>query len=129
MSGGSRNPNGAPYEIRPRKDHRGVDLISAMLPFGRLWYGEPDAISNAICFAKFYSRARRYLTRLRKQNPRYALTCFVETELSLEGILPFVAWCTPRSLGQSVTDGIEPRAVDIRSEHMKSAVGPHCSSR
>jgi hypothetical protein len=29
------------YEIRPRKGHRGVDLISDALPFGRLWYGEP----------------------------------------------------------------------------------------
>jgi hypothetical protein len=26
------------YEIRPRKDHRGVDLISDALPFGRLGY-------------------------------------------------------------------------------------------
>ena len=26
-----------------------------MLPFGRLWYGEPDAVSNAIGYAKFYS--------------------------------------------------------------------------
>jgi hypothetical protein len=25
------------YEIRLRKDHRGVDLISDALPFGRLW--------------------------------------------------------------------------------------------
>ena len=23
------------YEVRPRKDHRGVDLISDVLPFGR----------------------------------------------------------------------------------------------
>ena len=29
------------YEVRPRKDHRGVDLISDALPFGRLWYDEP----------------------------------------------------------------------------------------
>jgi hypothetical protein len=36
------------YEVRPRKDKRGVDLISDALPFGRLWYGEPDAVSNAI---------------------------------------------------------------------------------
>jgi hypothetical protein len=35
-------------EIRPRKDNRGVDLISDALPFGRLGYGEPNAISNAI---------------------------------------------------------------------------------
>jgi len=25
------------YEIRPRKDHPGLDLISDALPFGRLW--------------------------------------------------------------------------------------------
>jgi hypothetical protein len=26
------------YEVRPRKDRRGFDLISDALPFGRLWY-------------------------------------------------------------------------------------------
>jgi hypothetical protein len=35
------------YEVRPRKDHRGFDLISDALPFRRLWYGERDAIQNA----------------------------------------------------------------------------------
>jgi hypothetical protein len=45
------------YEIRPRQDKRGVDLISDMLPFGRLWYAEPNAISNAINYAKFFSRS------------------------------------------------------------------------
>ncbi len=44
------------YEVRPRKDKRGVTLISDALPFGRLWYGEPNAISNAVGYAKFYSR-------------------------------------------------------------------------
>jgi hypothetical protein len=39
----------------PRKYHRGVDLISDALPFGRLWYGEPNAVSNAIGYAKFFS--------------------------------------------------------------------------
>jgi hypothetical protein len=43
------------YEVRPRKDKRGADLISDRLPFGRLWYGGPNAISNAIDNAKFYS--------------------------------------------------------------------------
>ena len=38
------------------KDKRGVDLISDALPFGRLWYGEPSAISNAISYAKHRSR-------------------------------------------------------------------------
>jgi hypothetical protein len=26
------------YEVRPRKDKHGVNLISDALPFGRLWY-------------------------------------------------------------------------------------------
>ncbi len=34
------------YEVGPRKDRRGADLISDALPFGRLWYGEPDAIGK-----------------------------------------------------------------------------------
>jgi hypothetical protein len=46
-------------EVRPRKDHRGVDLISDALPFGRLQYGELDAINNAIDGTKFYSRSTR----------------------------------------------------------------------
>src|SRR5207237_5827424 len=42
------------YEVRPCKDKRGVDLISDVLPFGRLWYGEPD---DAVGYAQFYSRS------------------------------------------------------------------------
>jgi len=45
------------YEVRSRRDHRGVDLISDALPFGRLWYGEPNATSNAVDYAKFNSRS------------------------------------------------------------------------
>jgi hypothetical protein len=41
------------YGVRPRKDRRGFDLISDVLPFGRLWYGDPDAITNAVGYAKF----------------------------------------------------------------------------
>jgi hypothetical protein len=52
------------YEIRPRKDHRDVDLISDALPFGRLWYAEPNAISNAIGYAKFYSRSHHAVIRV-----------------------------------------------------------------
>jgi len=52
------------YEVRPRKDHRGVDLISDALPFGRLWYGEPDAISNAVNYARFYSRSHDAMIRV-----------------------------------------------------------------
>jgi hypothetical protein len=51
------------YEVRPRKDHRGVDLVSDVLPFGCLWYGEPNATSNAIGFAKFNSRSHDAVIR------------------------------------------------------------------
>jgi hypothetical protein len=29
--------------------------MSGALPFGQLWYGEPDAVSNPISYARFYS--------------------------------------------------------------------------
>jgi len=45
-------------------DHRGVDLISYAPPFGRLWYGEPNAASNAIDYAKFYSPSHRAVIRV-----------------------------------------------------------------
>ena len=52
------------YEVRPRKDKRGFDLISDALPFGAFWYGEPNAISNAIGYAQFYSRSHRAVIRV-----------------------------------------------------------------
>ena len=52
------------YEIRPRSDKRGVNLISDALPFGRLWYGNPDTISNAVGYAKFYSRSHPAVIRV-----------------------------------------------------------------
>ena len=52
------------YEVRPRKDHRGVNLISDALPFGRLWYDGPNAASNAIGYASQYSRAHDAVIRV-----------------------------------------------------------------
>jgi hypothetical protein len=52
------------YEIRPRKDKRGADLISDVLPFGRLLYGEPNAISNAVSYAQFFSRSHHAVIRV-----------------------------------------------------------------
>jgi hypothetical protein len=52
------------YEIRPRADHDGVDLMSDALRFGSLWYAGPNAISNAIGFAKFYSRSHDAVIRV-----------------------------------------------------------------
>jgi|GraSoi_2013_60cm_1033757.scaffolds.fasta_scaffold15671_3 hypothetical protein len=52
------------YAVRPRKDKRGVDLISDALPFGRLWYGEPGASTNAIGYARFFSRLQDAVIRV-----------------------------------------------------------------
>jgi hypothetical protein len=52
------------YEVRPRKDKRGVDLISDALPFGRLWYGEPNAVANAVGYAMHRSRSHRAVIRV-----------------------------------------------------------------
>jgi hypothetical protein len=52
------------YEVRPRKDKSGVDLISDVLPFGRLWYDGPNARSNAIGYASQYSRSHGAVIRV-----------------------------------------------------------------
>ena len=52
------------YEGRPRKDKRGADLISDALPFRRLWYGEPNAVTNAVGDAKFFSRSHHAVIRV-----------------------------------------------------------------
>jgi len=49
------------YEVRPRKDKRGFDLISDVLPFGRLWYLE---VSDAIGYAEHPSRSHRAVIRV-----------------------------------------------------------------
>jgi hypothetical protein len=51
-------------EVRPRKDHPGIDVTSDVPPFGRLWYGEPNAISNAVGYAKFCSRSHDAVIRV-----------------------------------------------------------------
>ena len=49
------------YEVRPREDQRGVDLISDVLPFGRLWYDTPD---YAVGYAEHYSRSHDAVIRV-----------------------------------------------------------------
>jgi hypothetical protein len=55
------------YEVRPRKDYRRIDLISDVLPFARLWYAEPDAVSNAIGYAMH--RSHTEMTFMFQVNP------------------------------------------------------------
>ena len=52
------------YEIRPRADKRGVDLISDALPYSPLWYRGLNAIKDAIGHAKFYSRSHDAVIRV-----------------------------------------------------------------
>jgi hypothetical protein len=52
------------YEVRPRKDKRGVEPISDALAFGRLWYDGPNAVSNAIGYAQHYSRSHGAVIRV-----------------------------------------------------------------
>jgi len=49
------------YEVKPRKDKLGVDLISEVLPFGRLWYDTPD---HAIGYAMHSSRSHNAVIRV-----------------------------------------------------------------
>ena len=48
------------YEVCRCRHRRGVDLISDALPFGGLWYGEP----NAIGYAKHLSRSHDAVIRV-----------------------------------------------------------------
>jgi hypothetical protein len=49
---------------RGTSSNRGVDLISDALPFHRWWYAEPNAISDAIDYAKFRSRSCNAVIRV-----------------------------------------------------------------
>ena len=45
------------YEIRPRADKHGVDLISDALPYSPMWYRGPNAVRDAIDHARFFGRS------------------------------------------------------------------------
>ena len=54
----SATPGQDVYEIRPRKDRDGFDLISDRLRNGPIWYAGPDAVRCAVAYAKYRSRSR-----------------------------------------------------------------------
>jgi hypothetical protein len=45
------------YEVRPIGNSGDAVLTSEMLPWGRLQYGGPNAVENAVGYAKFFSGA------------------------------------------------------------------------
>jgi hypothetical protein len=54
------------YEVRPRKDRDGFDLMSKLFRYGPIWYAGPDAVRNAIAYAKYrsHSRSQRAVIRV-----------------------------------------------------------------
>jgi hypothetical protein len=52
------------YRVCPRKEKLGFDLIPDALPLGGLWYGEPNAVSTAVDYAKFRSRSHDAVIRV-----------------------------------------------------------------
>jgi hypothetical protein len=50
--------------LAPSQRCHGVDLISDVLHFGKLWYRGPKAITDAIDHAKFFSRSHHAVIRV-----------------------------------------------------------------
>ena len=52
------------YEVRARKSGDGVDLISDQFRNGPIWYAGPDAIRNAVAYAKYRSLSRSHQAKI-----------------------------------------------------------------
>ena len=54
------------YEVRPRRDRDGFDLMSDAFRYGPIWYAGPDAVRYAIAYAKYrsHSRSQRAIIRV-----------------------------------------------------------------
>jgi hypothetical protein len=53
------------YEVRSRKSRDGVDLISDRFRYGPIWYAGPDAVRNAVAYAKYCSLSRSHRAIIR----------------------------------------------------------------
>ena len=62
------------YEIRARKDRRGIDLIGEWLPLGVLWFEGPDAIKDAVKYARSFSCPHPAIIRLLDESGTLAET-------------------------------------------------------
>ena len=52
------------YEVRPHKSGYGVDLISDRFRYGPIWYAGPDAVRNAVAYAKYHSLSRSHQAKI-----------------------------------------------------------------
>jgi hypothetical protein len=57
------------YEIRPRKDRDGFDLISDRLRYGPIWFAGSDAVRCAVAYAKYRSPSHRAVIRVFNEGP------------------------------------------------------------
>jgi len=62
------------YEIRPRKDRRGLDLISERLPLGVLSFEGRDAIEDAANYARSFSYSHPVIIRVFDESGTFAVT-------------------------------------------------------
>ena len=46
------------------QNDRSINVVSDALPVDRLWYGEPNALSNAVDYSKFRSRSHDVVIRV-----------------------------------------------------------------
>jgi hypothetical protein len=53
------------YEVRPRNSGDGVDLTSDRFRYGPIWYAGPDAVRNAVAYAKYRSLSRSQRAKIR----------------------------------------------------------------
>jgi hypothetical protein len=62
----SASPAQDVYQIRPREERDGFDLIGDRLQDGPIWYAGPDAVRRAVAYAKYRScsRSRRAIIRV-----------------------------------------------------------------
>jgi hypothetical protein len=63
------------YEVCPRKNQDGFDLISDRLPYGPIWYAGPDAIRYAAAYAKYHSWSQSRRAIIRVLNESDATVC------------------------------------------------------
>jgi hypothetical protein len=70
------------YEVRPRKDRRGVDLIGDRLPLGLLWFEGPDAIEDAVSYARSFSHPHTATIRVLDESGMLAVTLELADDFS-----------------------------------------------
>jgi hypothetical protein len=70
------------FEIRPRKDRRGIDLIGERLPLGVLWFEGPDAIEDAVNYARSFSHPHPAIVRVLDESGTLAVTLELADDFS-----------------------------------------------